>query len=546
MRMSLTSVSYFGQELEDSLGSPLGCTSGEESEGGTHISSPSKSCVTLFTLLRERLLTPGEGAMSIHYLGQTFVGDLLPNGKIRSQETDLVFSSPSAWAIHCKKIINPDKKSGCGWASVKYKGRKLDAYKNAYFKKKRLDMSKENAQSEEEEVEKQPVTISTCSRGPKTVVKHSVLGCRTANQDTRVLVESVPFPSLGKIQPFLVQMSTNACMVMDFHCHLTNSEVVGYLAGHWDVNSHTLSITNAFPCRCRLGDRELAAHVEVDIYKALEQRRLTLVGWYHSHPRSPAAPSIKDIDAQLEYEIKMKGPSDATYTPCVGVICSPYYQPEIESTSKLNLESSIMCYWVMPPPDNRPLEYARPMLMSYSVAQEQFLSQDALNEMKKCAEFYKGEPDAIKFADKVFDESVTYLDKLKASLSPKFPRDQNEELIWSFVLELVSLGEKESPAVAENEPTASTSKVENGHASEMEKIENQEPENLKKEATALPSEDVAMRDASPQPSTSKNNHEMSMEIDTRPEVNQPEEKKNLVEENQSREVDTIEKVQNLN
>jgi hypothetical protein len=31
---------------------------------------------------------------------------------------------------------------------VKYKGRKLDAYKNAYFKKKRLDMSKENAQSD--------------------------------------------------------------------------------------------------------------------------------------------------------------------------------------------------------------------------------------------------------------------------------------------------------------------------------------------------------------------------------------------------------------
>ena len=27
----------------------------------------------------------------------------------------------SAWAIYCKKIINPAKKSGCGWASIKYK-----------------------------------------------------------------------------------------------------------------------------------------------------------------------------------------------------------------------------------------------------------------------------------------------------------------------------------------------------------------------------------------------------------------------------------------
>ena len=29
-----------------------------------------------------------------------------------------MFNSPSAWAIHCKKMVNPFKKSGCGWASV--------------------------------------------------------------------------------------------------------------------------------------------------------------------------------------------------------------------------------------------------------------------------------------------------------------------------------------------------------------------------------------------------------------------------------------------
>lgn len=80
--------------------------------------------------------------------GQKFVGDLLEDGKIKSQETDIVFASPSAWAIACKRFINPDKKSGCGWASVKYKGRKLDAYKNIwYIKKKEL----ENKQDREEE-----------------------------------------------------------------------------------------------------------------------------------------------------------------------------------------------------------------------------------------------------------------------------------------------------------------------------------------------------------------------------------------------------------
>lgn len=50
--------------------------------------------------------------------GQKFTGDLLPDGRIRGREQEKIFSSPSSWAIHCKKIVNPMKKSGCGWASV--------------------------------------------------------------------------------------------------------------------------------------------------------------------------------------------------------------------------------------------------------------------------------------------------------------------------------------------------------------------------------------------------------------------------------------------
>lgn len=81
------------------------------------------------------VLQPGKGLMTIEYLGQKFVGDLLPDGKIKSQETETVFLTPSAWAIHCKRIINPEKKSGCGWSSVKFKGKKLNAYKNSWLRK---------------------------------------------------------------------------------------------------------------------------------------------------------------------------------------------------------------------------------------------------------------------------------------------------------------------------------------------------------------------------------------------------------------------------
>lgn len=89
-------------------------------------------------LLAANILKPEKSSMSIEYLGQKFMGDLLADGKIKSHETETIFCSPSAWAIHCKRIINPDKKSGCGWASVKYKGKKLDFYKQAYLRKCQL------------------------------------------------------------------------------------------------------------------------------------------------------------------------------------------------------------------------------------------------------------------------------------------------------------------------------------------------------------------------------------------------------------------------
>lgn len=66
--------------------------------------------------------------------GKKFVGDLGSDGTITWQETGQVFNSPSAWATHCKRLVNPAKKSGCGWASVRYKGQKLDQYKAAWLR----------------------------------------------------------------------------------------------------------------------------------------------------------------------------------------------------------------------------------------------------------------------------------------------------------------------------------------------------------------------------------------------------------------------------
>lgn len=108
------------------------------------------------------------------------MGDLLEDGKIRSQETDIVFASPSAWAIACKRFINPDKKSGCGWASVKYRGRKLDAYKNIWYKKKK----------EEEKLEREGLNLEQLLQRnmantlmyQRIIVKHNTIANRTLTQ----------------------------------------------------------------------------------------------------------------------------------------------------------------------------------------------------------------------------------------------------------------------------------------------------------------------------------------------------------------------------
>lgn len=73
-----------------------------------------------------------------------------------------------------------------------------------------------------------------------------------AFSDPNTLVETVSFASLNKIQPFLISITTNSVLLMDFHCHLTKNEVCGYLGGSWDNNSHSklmeMYVTGSIMC----------------------------------------------------------------------------------------------------------------------------------------------------------------------------------------------------------------------------------------------------------------------------------------------------------
>lgn len=96
-------------------------------------------------------------------------------------------------------------------------------------------------------------------------------------------------------------------------------------------------------------------------------RGLSLVGWYHSHPRGPALPSLQDIDSQMDHQLKLQGSSNG-FQPCLGIICGrftpalprradeaalteppppsgPYYH------GNQGAASTITPFWVVPPPE---------------------------------------------------------------------------------------------------------------------------------------------------------------------------------------------------
>ncbi|NWI56431.1 MPND protein, partial [Calyptomena viridis] len=359
--------------------------------------------------------------------GKKFVGDLGSDGTITWQETGQVFNSPSAWATHCKRLVNPAKKSGCGWASVRYKGQKLDQYKAAWLRKHQPNVpppeeslaseGEEEEMPEEEEEEatregrvpvpepaapkkpeerskKQPckslaepagMDLSTPGKRlevkPRVPVRYCTLGTRDSARNPQTLVEVTSFSAINKFQPFNVAISSNVLLLLDFHSHLTRSEVVGYLGGRWDTNTQLLTVLRAFPCRTRLGDAEAARAVEEE---------------------PPFAPP------------------------------GPYYH------GNPGVESKIAPFWVMPPPEQRPNDYGIPMDVEVTYIQDGFLTNDVVQEMTLLVEFYKGAPDLVKFQE-LWSQDQTYLDKLKGSLASRTPKEQSFTHVLEQIYSLLKL-----------------------------------------------------------------------------------------------------------
>ena len=238
---------------------------------------------------------------------------------------------------------------------------------------------------------------------------------------------------MTQVQPFTLSCSSSALLLLDLHSHLSKTAVTGYLAGHWDVNTHNLAITHTFPCLVGADDDdpEDLARIEYDAYNAIYGRHLTLVGWYRSNPENPRAlPTLRDSEVQLDYQVRMLGSSDASYSPCVGMVTQPY-------TSGCN-ESDHVFYWVVPPAETQPNDYGRPMKMTYTKVADPCLAQELLEQVEATIRHYNAEDDLRVDFMRKFNSDTTFLTKMGRSILPKFPSDQNERL-WQY-MKLLILG----------------------------------------------------------------------------------------------------------
>ncbi|KAJ1959310.1 hypothetical protein IWQ62_004661 [Dispira parvispora] len=131
-------------------------------------------------------------------------------------------------------------------------------------------------------------------------------------------------------QPFAMQVCSNAFLGMDFHAHLMESEIIGFLAGRWDPETRQLVVQYAFPCRAlRTPGQNASVNVEMDptsefeVRQAILDRDLQVVGWYHSHPCFLPDPSLVDLENQCNYQSLFANQTTRA-EPFVGAIVGPY------------------------------------------------------------------------------------------------------------------------------------------------------------------------------------------------------------------------------
>eukprot|EP00833_Pecoramyces_ruminatium_P007645 jgi/Orpsp1_1/1181677/evm.model.c7180000078151.1 len=156
----------------------------------------------------------------------------------------------------------------------------------------------------------------------------------SSNPLTMVKCESyygIPGSGTPGSQPFSIIVNPIALATMDLHSHLVKTEVIGLLAGEWNLEEKKLYVLSAYPCKSIENDENteesMNRHVNVEmdpvgefeIRNEINKLNMKVVGWYHSHPKFAPDPSFVDIENQLNYQNLFREKNNVD-EPFVGVI----------------------------------------------------------------------------------------------------------------------------------------------------------------------------------------------------------------------------------
>ncbi|KAI7903482.1 uncharacterized protein BX663DRAFT_485634 [Cokeromyces recurvatus] len=128
--------------------------------------------------------------------------------------------------------------------------------------------------------------------------------------------------------PFIVNISSNVLLVIDFHSHLAYTEIIGLLAGaviRKENGAIHVQVEYIFPCRSTSASMqsEMDPISEMEAYELFKKKGLKVVGWYHSHPTFEPEPSIRDIANQASYQFLFRDDT-LGLEPFIGIIITPY------------------------------------------------------------------------------------------------------------------------------------------------------------------------------------------------------------------------------
>ncbi|XP_076065467.1 histone H2A deubiquitinase MYSM1-like isoform X2 [Oratosquilla oratoria] len=133
--------------------------------------------------------------------------------------------------------------------------------------------------------------------------------------------------------PFHVVIHPHALVVMDLHAHTSHGEVMGLLGGYHDPSSKSLHITVCVPTKATSSGVEcdMCPISQIAACTAIQERGVSVVGWYHSHPTFLPNPSLQDLDTQAE----MQQWFARQEAPFVGIIISPYSLTNKDDSSQI-------------------------------------------------------------------------------------------------------------------------------------------------------------------------------------------------------------------